>query len=155
MRFWPKVVFPQGFEGCWMWASALTRKGYGRFQVGRGHDDRRQVQAHRFAWELFNGPIPRGLVLCHRCDTPPCVNPGHLFLGTQADNVVDMVTKGRHRHGSVAGEAHPGAKLTAIDVAELRSRRRQGEHLRSLASAYGVSVTQVGRIVREESWAAE
>jgi hypothetical protein len=153
VRFWLKVEVPAGFTGCWLWTGALTRSGYGRMAVNEYGEPKRLAQAHRVAWELFNGSIPEGLNVLHQCDTPPCVNPGHLFLGTQADNVADMVTKGRHGHGRVVGEEHPRAKLSAAQVAEIRVRHAAGETGRILAREFGVGDSQMSRIVRGQSWA--
>lgn len=87
-RFWDNV---QKSPGCWLWTAAKRHKGYGAFNV-RGEN----FKAHRLAWELTYGPIPKGMHVCHRCDTPSCVNPTHLFLGTNQDNVADMFQKGRN-----------------------------------------------------------
>jgi hypothetical protein len=85
-RFWPKVAKS---DGCWEWRGAKTL-GYGRINVGR-----RSILAHRVSYEMANGPIADGLVVCHRCDNPSCVRPDHLFLGTLGDNNADMFAKGR------------------------------------------------------------
>lgn len=88
-RFWAKV---RKTNTCWLWIGATIKGGYGSF----GGIKCKVGMAHRFSWTLHNGPIPAGLDVLHRCDTPPCVNPEHLFLGTQTDNSRDMVQKGRH-----------------------------------------------------------
>ncbi|MBA3891994.1 MAG: HNH endonuclease [Gemmatimonadaceae bacterium] len=96
-RFWAKVqVPPEGDDvSCWPWTAAVNAKGYGVFFFGSRLDgSRRTVLAHRFAWELVNGPLPDGIVLLHSCDTPACVRHG--IPGTQADNVADMIAKGRN-----------------------------------------------------------
>lgn len=91
-RFWKKVAAPDS-AGCWNWTAFLDTDGYGHIRLGgRGTPQR---PAHRVAWQLFNGPVPEGLLICHKCDNPRCVNPSHLFLGTHADNLQDMTDKGR------------------------------------------------------------
>jgi hypothetical protein len=85
--FWAKV---RRTDGCWEWTGARLHSGYGKL----GRKGRTYV-AHRFAWELVNGAIPDGLFACHRCDNRLCVRPDHLFLGTQKDNIADMLSKGR------------------------------------------------------------
>ena len=90
-RFWSKV---DTSGECWTWTADLDDHGYGRLGIGR----KRIEPAHRVAWTLANGPIPEGLRVLHHCDNPPCVRPDHLFLGTQADNMADMMAKGRARN---------------------------------------------------------
>lgn len=94
-RFWNYV---DKTDTCWLWTGAKDRRGYGRFRCGfKINGTRRSETASRFSWALLNGPIPDGLDVCHHCDTPPCVNPAHLFIGTRQDNVDDMIAKGRYR----------------------------------------------------------
>lgn len=90
LRFWRRVS--QSSCGCWIWEGSKDGGGYGMISTVRGHAP---AKAHRISWEMRNGPIPEWMVVCHKCDTPACVNPEHLFLGTQKDNVRDCVAKGR------------------------------------------------------------
>lgn len=76
--------------GCWLWEKSLARKGYGVI-----HIKNKRKSAHRYSWELYYGPVPKGLFVCHKCDTPSCVNPEHLFIGTHTDNMRDAKRKGR------------------------------------------------------------
>lgn len=88
-RFWPSVQ--KRSEGCWLWTAGRIGNGYGIF---------RRKLVHRVSWTLTNGPIPEGMFVCHHCDTPLCVNPAHLFLGTHQDNMRDMRQKGRAQHAN-------------------------------------------------------
>ncbi len=142
MDFWDKVDRSGGPGACWAWQLSCDPYGYGQTSFG----DRRNIGAHRVAWILANGPIPEGLCVLHRCDNRPGCNPGHLFLGTRADNSADMVAKGRQwKHG---GLGNPAAKLTADQVREIRERARQGEPLLALARQFGVHASGVSRLVR-------
>jgi hypothetical protein len=111
-----KCVVTDG--GCIEFVGARTDFGYGR--IGRGGRGTGWEATHRVAWQLENGPIPDGLFVCHKCDNPPCCNVDHLFLGTPADNMLDMVSKGRGRRQIEGGEGHRDARLADEDVARLR-----------------------------------
>lgn len=120
--------------------------GYGYLGV----DDRPRL-AHRLTWAIANGPIPRGLEVLHRCDVRHCVNPDHLFVGTQLDNMRDMHNKGRAR--PPRGEAHCRAKFTEVQVHEMRARRAAGETCAVVAKAYKTTTITVSKITRRLLWA--
>lgn len=82
-------------DGCWVWTAGTDQDGYGKFAIGLGGQNQIHTRAHRFAYEVFIGPIPDGMVVCHSCDNPPCANPDHLWLGTPIDNNADKVAKDR------------------------------------------------------------
>lgn len=113
-RFEAKVN-RSGPGGCWLWTGAPVARGYGRIGFGKTGKGGTVMYAHRFSWELHNGPILDGLNVLHHCDNPPCVNPSHLFLGTQGDNVTDMVQKGRHKN-SRKTECKRGHALTTGNI---------------------------------------
>lgn len=114
-RFSEKVM-PPNARGCKLWFGGKDKKGYGIIWGGTGVGYR---FAHRIAWELAHGTIPKGMCICHTCDVPSCVNVEHLFLGTQQDNLEDMRSKGRH----VSGSRHGNHKLTDEDVLFIKQKR--------------------------------
>lgn len=133
-------------DSCWQWTGRMTRDGYGAFWFWG-----RMTKAHRVAWALENGSIPDGLCVLHQCDNRACVNPGHLFLGTQADNQRDMIQKGRSR--KARGERHGRARLTESDVQEIRGLLGDGMTLRAVAARFGVSVTTIHDLKTGKTWA--
>lgn len=136
-------------DGCWEWGRARTDKGYGSIRIlGRLY------RAHRLAWEVTHGPVPNGLLVCHRCDNPRCVRPDHLFLGTAAENTADMLRKGRGRQPAPRrGEQHHNAGLTEGRVREIRrAYARGGITQKALGEHYGTTEAAVGAIVRGRSW---
>ncbi len=141
-RFWKYVDTSAGLFGCWKWIGCIGQDGYGKIRIGNRH-----MRAHRVVWELTQGEILDGLCVCHRCDNPPCVNPAHLFLGTNIDNVRDREKKDRNNH--VVGESHPQHKLTDVQVDEIRTRYANGGiTMQALADQFGVGLAQIWRIVR-------
>ena len=94
-RFWLKVIVPEDRRQCFEWTGYRDKDGYGRHRPGTGKN---YVGAHRFAWQLAGGEIPKGLHVLHRCDNRPCVNPHHLLVGTPKDNAQDMMVRGRFRN---------------------------------------------------------
>ena len=144
-RFWSKV---EKTDGCWVWTGHLNRKGYGTFAFSSGNP----VLAHRLAYELEIGEIPKELCVCHKCDNPSCVRPDHLFLGTIAENNADMHAKGRASGGSNPGEKCPLAKLTSDQVLEIRSRFNYRGGGKAAATAFGITVGTAHLILRRKTW---
>jgi hypothetical protein len=138
-RFWLRA--PKS-EGCWEWQGELYPSGYGRFWSG----NHKSVRAHRQAWVYTNGPIPDGMLVCHTCDNRRCVNPAHLWLGTNAENIADMVAKGRcSRHGGPK-------KLTEAAVLEIRMLRAAGVSGRVAGGKFGVTKSTANRVARGADW---
>lgn len=127
------MVDRRGPDECWPWRGKPHSDGYGRVRWAG-----RPTYAHRVSFEIANGPIPDGLRVLHHCDNPPCVNPTHLFLGTDADNQRDKWNKGR---------AHLTAKLTATDLARVAHLRAIGWRTDAIAVRYGVSRRTVQRVL--------
>ena len=126
-------------QGCQVKTTNRNRAGYSRITV-----DGRQVYAHRLVWEHHNGPIPDGMVVCHRCDNPPCCNPDHLFLGTIADNNADMWAKGR-------GVLTPPTwrKIHTEDHGDIKARYAAGQSKQQIADAYGVTRQAVHYLLKK------
>lgn len=145
-RFWSKCSEPD-HNGCIRWKEGHAHKGgYGMFFY-RGS----MKVAHRYAWELANGPIPAGKQVNHKCDVRNCVNPEHLYLGTQMDNMRDMCERGRNRKPSRYGERNNAAKLTEERVKEIRAIGRARPQ-REVARSYGVSQMIISKILRRIVW---
>ena len=151
-RFWAKVdkngPTPEHcpwLGNCWVWTGGKRNGGYGalnyRIEVGKLIQDR----AHRYAWTLTDGPIPDGLDVLHKCDNPPCVRRAHLFLGTDLDNALDKVAKGRQGHG--------GGKLS-FEIATTIREHYSAERLTftTLAKTYGVCISTISNIVNYKIW---
>jgi hypothetical protein len=153
---WARIEKQPGENGCWLWTGPTFKSGgYGAIKVGGRKG--KVLRVHRLVWEWERGPIPDGLKVCHHCDTPACVRPEHLFLGTDADNVRDKMAKGRYvfpsRESAPKGEDHHWCQLTEEQVIEIRERYATGyETCASLAYAYDVSFTNIHAIVTRRSW---
>ncbi len=147
-KFWQRVD-RRGPDDCWEWQSYINDSGYG---VTRGRKNK-AFRAHVMAYEFTYGPVPDGLFVCHKCDNRACCNPAHLFVGTPADNVRDMVEKGRiARDTGRRGELHGMSKVTDESVREMRRLASEGWSYVKLGLRYGISDVQASRIVRRICW---
>lgn len=143
-RFWPKVQ-KAGPDECWLWTAALDAQGYGVFNIGKN----KIVHASRISWVLCNGAIADGLFVCHKCDNPKCVNPGHLFLGTAKQNSDDKISKGR----LPLGEQLHNSKLTKEKVSEIKEKYKSGTFTqRKLAEIYGVHSVTISKVILGKLW---
>ncbi len=149
-KFWSRID-KKGPDDCWLWTGLIDKRPNNRY--GRFHLSKREVRAHRVAWVLENGQIPKGLQVLHNCpggnDRPECCNPRHLWLGTNDENMADMVAKGRQ----VRGERQHSAKLDEDKVREIRRRHAAGESPNQLANEYGVVPSAVYFVVSRQHWA--
>ena len=143
-RFWAKV---KKNSSCWEWTAGKTKFGYGTFNNGSG-----SRLAHRVSWVIENGPVPDGKLVCHTCDNPSCVNPKHLFVGTQSDNVCDMWAKGRGGAGALPGIENHRSKICDKDVVAIRARLDSGEYQRVIAKDYGLTQSNVSHIATGKTW---
>lgn len=145
-RFWSKV---NKTPGCWVWAASKNTSGYGHFYWRTCKGSKKSIGlAHRYSYQLHIGIIPNGMQVLHKCDIRHCVNPAHLFLGTNRDNVNDMLTKNRQAKGERSGKAH----LTEDQIPEIIQLRARGFLCKQIASMYGVSYVQISRITRGKTW---
>lgn len=133
--------------GCWIWTGAKKPSGYGNFYMRN-----RYYNAHRASWEIHIGPVPDGLFVLHRCDTPSCVNPKHLFIGTPLENMQDMHKKGRSTGPYLGGELSPCAKLNREKVANIKRRLLSGEPGREMAREFGVSEAAISSLKTGKTW---
>ena len=132
-------------NGCLEWKGARNPNGYGCTKISG-----KSVFAHRLAFEIAFGPVPAGHHVCHKCDNPSCIDPDHLFAGTCAENIADMVSKGRQ----TKGEKNPRAKLTESNVQEIRRLILAGVRRADIAARFGVLPNHIGNIQRGLRWTA-
>lgn len=158
-RFWDKVKDSQAAGRCWEWGAGRMPRGYGLFRING-----QNRLAHRVMYRLKKGGIPEGMMVCHTCDNPCCVNPEHHFLGTSSENQQDMKRKGRSTLGEKHwtrfhpdrisfGERNGMAKITPDIVRRIREiYSAGGRSQQSIGDEFGLSQTHVGRIVRGDRW---
>jgi len=141
-RFFKKVLIAP-FHECWEWLAYKSWDGYGYFNSGK-----RNELAHRFSYRMFIGEIPISLCVLHKCDNPSCVNPEHLFIGTNDDNVKDKVQKTRQ----ACGERMNRGSATAEDVAEIRRMHASGIRQSCICRLFKISSGSVSKIINGKSW---
>ena len=158
-RFWEKT---KKGVGCWLWTG--TTATFRNDTRARFHFNGKSWVAARFLWlHILKRPLENGYFVLHECDNPMCVNPNHLFSGTQFDNMQDAASKGRiflQRFPEksmpppppMRGEEHPNAALTWQQVGEMRVRHSQGETIRSISADFPVTESAVGRIINGDAW---
>lgn len=149
-RFWEKVdkngpTIRTELGPCWIWTAYIGAQGYGKINLGaRGEGIE---TAPRVSWELHNGPVPDGKLVCHRCDYRPCVRPDHLFLGNYKANVDDMISKGRIARGEMRA-----SKLKETDVIDIRTLAAFGADIRVLAEVFEISRRYVRDLLTHKRW---
>jgi hypothetical protein len=148
--FWSKVDIHNTHKECWEWKGAKKPSGYGNVRINKSY-----LLAHRVAFELANGVIPEGFIVCHICDNPSCCNPNHLMLGTTKSNAADMLIKNRQKKAVSAarGSQNGISKLNEEVVREIRELYESKEmNQYELADKYGVSQVAIGCVVRRDTW---
>lgn len=156
-RFWAKVdkngPVPKHMPHlgkCWVWLGSKDGNGYG--QIG-GRGKLSTIRTHVASCILHFGGVPKGKCACHKCDNPECVRPSHLWIGTQGDNVRDMIAKGRYNKGeSRRGEENPSSKLTEHQVRQIRTLSSEGMLRKHVAKIFGVTPENVSYIVLRKGW---
>lgn len=145
-RLWAKVQIPETPDSCWLWTAHVNTSGYGQIS-----DDNGKLKlASRIIYEIYNGAIPDGLLVLHTCDNPQCVNPNHLFVGTQFDNMRDMMKKGRGvmRKGHAR---HPRRKVSKEDIGRIKQLYKEGMYQKDIAILFAIHQASVSRIVLDKN----
>jgi hypothetical protein len=165
-KFWSNVnkygpIVPYVGTPCWVWTGRKIRKGYGHIS-----SKKKTLIVHRFSWLIHNGPIVNGLHVLHMCDVRNCVNPEHLYLGTEKENARDREIRGRGNHATgdrsgfrkhpelrLFGEKNPATKLTSDIVLDVYNEYRKGNTThKELSMKFGITMSTIGRITRAETW---
>jgi hypothetical protein len=149
-RFWEKV---DKTSECWLWTGSRYRSGgYGQFAVEYDEGRQRHGRAHRVAWILTHGAIPAGMEVLHSCDNPICVNPDHLFLGTQQDNMDDMIAKGRNYQDFVKrGPDNVNSKISTEEIETMKLLRNEGIPVKEIATRFGIHPQYLYQILEGKS----
>lgn len=142
--FWQRVEVTA--DGCWGWSGVINSTG----RPVLSPTIKRKVLAARYSYWLHNGEIPDGKVICHRCDNPKCVNPAHLFAGSQADNMADMTAKGRRVGTANRGDANGRAKIRSADILAIADLKKHRD-AKDIAAMFGVSVSTINRAAKRVS----
>ena len=137
-----KYINKGSLNDCWEWIKSLNTGGYGKIKING-----KTYRSHRIVYELTFGKIPDGLLVCHKCDNPPCCRPSHLFLGSHSDNRKDAQNKNRVAYG----ERCLLSKLTKKDVQKMR-KVSSGKSLRELATMFGTCRSNVHAIIHNKTW---
>lgn len=149
-RFISKIdIIHDVLSNCWKWTSSLDKDGYGLITIYK-NNKAHNVRSHRASYEMFTGKlIPKRMVICHTCDNPKCVNPNHLFLGTQKDNIRDKVNKGRQPRG----DKNYNAKLSWDIVGEIRYKYNNNVNtIEELSKLYKSNISDVSLIISNQIW---
>lgn len=149
-RFMEKVK-AESLDECWEWQASLTRGGYGHFGIQWPGKNYTMERSHRTSYKLFKGPIPEGMLVCHQCDNPLCVNPKHLFLGTHKDNAMDMMAKGRKNKEKRENRLNR-RHLTQAEADSIRADHEAGLSYTELMQKYDTSRPQICRVVLRQIW---
>jgi len=137
-----KFIYMEPNSGCWLWMGGLFKNGYGQFKIGL-----KVKYAHRVSYEIYKGPIPEEMDVCHYCDIRSCANPDHVFLGTHKENIQDCSNKGRHNKPK--GSQHHQAKLQDKDIIKIREDPRSQN---VISKEFGVCQAQISNIKNHKDW---
>jgi hypothetical protein len=149
-RIWSRID-KKGPYDCWVWISGIGKNGYGyiKTRIGPRKEGKNKYEsAHRLVYTEVNGPIPEGMLICHKCNNRKCCNPSHLYAGTNQDNMNDKVRSGH----STFGSKNPKARLKESDIVQIRQLRSEGKTLKSIAEQFNVHLATIGYICQGKRW---